>query len=217
MSVDKPPSFEEPCRIGAERRPFVCPHAGSTCLSTSIPAFCPPVRRVIGERGFLPESAKRKGLSDAILSIPAVSMSWQLLRRFGSPGILSKKPGGEAAGNAAIRHTFRPAGGVPPLLPRRRRIQASLQMLPNSVQQGAYARKYIAAFCELPLIIEYTINQILSTKIFWGNRKARLKPRPSSGMLPSEPCPANGGHGAAAHLLPRTYRCRGLPQKIKAI
>jgi hypothetical protein len=125
-----------------------------------------------------------------------------------------KKPGGEAAGNAAIQHTFRPAGVVPPLLPRRRRrIQASLQMLPNSVQQGACARKYIAAFCELPLIIEYTINQILSTKIFRGNRKARLKPRPSSGMLPSEPCPPNGGHGAAAHLLPRTYRCRGLPQK----
>lgn len=125
-----------------------------------------------------------------------------------------KKPGREAAGNAAIRHTFRPAGVVPPLLPRRRRrIQASLQMLPNSVQQGACARKYIAAFCELPLIIEYTINQILSTKIFRGNRKARLKPRPSSGMLPSEPCPPNGGYGTAAHLLPRTYRCRGLPQK----
>ena len=28
-----------------------------------------------------------------------------------------------------------------------------------------------------------------------------------------EPCPPNGGYGAAAHLLPRTYRCRGLPQK----
>ena len=111
-----------------------------------------------------------------------------------------------------------PGRGRPSAAPRRRRrIQASLQMLPNSVQQGACARKYIAAFCELPLIIEYTINQILSTKIFRGNRKARLKPRPSSGMLPSEPCPPNGGHGAAAHLLPRTYRCRGLPQKIKAI
>ena len=68
-------------------------------------------------------------------------------------------------------------------------------------------------FVSFPQIIEYTINQILSTKIFRGNRKARLKPRPSSGMLPSEPCPPNGGHGAAAHLLPRTYRCRSVSQK----
>ena len=42
MSVGKPPSFEEPCRIGAERRPFVCPRAGGHCLSTYIPAFLTP-------------------------------------------------------------------------------------------------------------------------------------------------------------------------------
>ena len=29
----------------------------------------------------------------------------------------------------------------------------------------------------------------------------------------SEPCPPNGGHGAAAQLLPRTYRCRGVSKK----
>lgn len=149
------------------------------------PRFLTPCSERNRRKGLLTGTRKKERLvrchfvhsrSEYVLTAPPAV--WQ-------PRHALKKPGGEAAGNAAIRHTFRPAGVVPPLLPRRRRrIQASLQMLPNSVQQGACARKYIAAFCELPLIIEYTINQVLSTKIFRGNRKARLKPRPSSGMLP---------------------------------
>ena len=47
-----------------------------------------------------------------------------------------------------------------------------------------------------------------------GQRRDPHDRRGASGVCRlSEPCPPNGGHGAAAHLLPRTYRCCGLPQK----
>lgn len=47
-----------------------------------------------------------------------------------------------------------------------------------------------------------------------GSGEIRMDRRGASGVCGlSEPCPANGGHGATAHLLLRTYRHRGLPQK----
>ena len=47
-----------------------------------------------------------------------------------------------------------------------------------------------------------------------GQRRDPHERRGASGVCGlSEPCPPNGGHGATAYLLLRTYRRRGLPQK----
>lgn len=47
-----------------------------------------------------------------------------------------------------------------------------------------------------------------------GQRRDPHDRRGASGVCGlSEPCPPNGGHGAAAHLLPRSHRCRGVSKK----